>query len=492
MNRRDLRSVGELLRSADLSTRQILMDFHGDDGPPMLRTWGEVVQGAAELWQALPAPGQDPAGRRDAKAMTRLDSVARNIHRAQLPTSRGSGWPGEGPSDERLLTVAESFSRAADLVTRYHRRTRPLAPAVRADLDAARMRIMHILYVGSHGVGLALREHVRDERMATLGARQPQVTRAIPRGREAITRLAVFEQLAGACVGGRFAAASQGEAVDPPQGLGRLAEALLIWDIQAHRTLATAPTPANLTMTARTQATVATAAAAMARAGVASGHVDPAACDRLSPALDATQAAWTHMAGRWDELIAPTTRRTERDLAGAAGELRAALLEIVHDKTTMASPDVMAARVDLAAAARTFQQALTAAVDVAYLVRDLGAQHQDLTGPARTLSHRVLAEAAARSGSGAHGSDLAAVVDPKDILTNRMIPLPVSVRDGLVQAASDTIDAAGNAMSAASSLGRAATPISASARLPGGSAGRHAEDRHVQTVLPVSVPGYQR
>src|SRR5680860_1545643 len=80
------------------------MDFHGDDGPPMLRTWGEVVQGAAELWQALPAPGQDPAGRRDATAMTRLDSVARNIHRAQLPRSEHGGWPGDGPTDERLLT----------------------------------------------------------------------------------------------------------------------------------------------------------------------------------------------------------------------------------------------------------------------------------------------------------------------------------------------------------------------------------------------------
>ena len=56
MKRQDERSVGELLLDADFTSRQILMDFNGDDAPAMLRTWGEVVQSAAELWATLPQP----------------------------------------------------------------------------------------------------------------------------------------------------------------------------------------------------------------------------------------------------------------------------------------------------------------------------------------------------------------------------------------------------------------------------------------------------
>ena len=56
MNRRDGRSVGELLLDADFTTRQVLMDVTGQDAPAMLRTWGEVVQSAAELWVTLPQP----------------------------------------------------------------------------------------------------------------------------------------------------------------------------------------------------------------------------------------------------------------------------------------------------------------------------------------------------------------------------------------------------------------------------------------------------
>ena len=56
MKRQDERSVGELLLDADFTTRQLLMDVTGNDAPAMLRTWGEVVQSASELWATLPQP----------------------------------------------------------------------------------------------------------------------------------------------------------------------------------------------------------------------------------------------------------------------------------------------------------------------------------------------------------------------------------------------------------------------------------------------------
>ena len=60
MTGRDKRSVGELLLESDHIARAILMDVDEMDAAMMLRTWGEVVQAAGELWQALP-PVTPPA-----------------------------------------------------------------------------------------------------------------------------------------------------------------------------------------------------------------------------------------------------------------------------------------------------------------------------------------------------------------------------------------------------------------------------------------------
>ena len=148
MKRQDERSVGELLLDADFTTRQILMDVTGDDAPAMLRTWGEVVQAASELWATLPQPVGRATSPIDGATMHRLESMSQAMHRDQVRR----GWPGDGPSDERLLHVAGTFTRAADLIGRRGGHIGPTDPAIRADLDAARMRIMHTLYVGAHSV----------------------------------------------------------------------------------------------------------------------------------------------------------------------------------------------------------------------------------------------------------------------------------------------------------------------------------------------------
>ena len=50
------RSVGELLLDWDLLVREVLMDTAQMDGRVMVRTWGEVVEAAGDLWRALPEP----------------------------------------------------------------------------------------------------------------------------------------------------------------------------------------------------------------------------------------------------------------------------------------------------------------------------------------------------------------------------------------------------------------------------------------------------
>ena len=78
--------------------------------------------------------------------------------------------------------------------------------------------------------------------------------------------------------------------------------------------------------------------------------------------------------------------RTDLDLVHAAGELRAAVREVAHDKTNWAPPEVMAGRIDLGEAARHLQQGLSTAADLAAVIRDVAAKDPNLTGPG-AMSH---------------------------------------------------------------------------------------------------------
>ena len=446
MNAHDERSVGELLLDADFTIRQVLMDAATNDAPAMLRTWGEVVQSAAELWATLPQPVGGAPSPIDGATMARLEAMSQGMHRTQIRR----GWPGDGPADERLLHVAETLIRAGDLIGRRGGHIRPVDPDVRADLGAARMRIMHTLYIGAHSVIVATRQHVADVQASTLG-KPSRESRGVPRGLDAINRLAAFEQLAGAYVGNRFARAAEGEQVRGPYGADRLQQALIGWDIQTHRTLLASPTPANMLLASRTQAGIATATSAILHAGARTGHVDRNAyVQRLAPTLDATQQAWTHVAGRWAEMTSPADR-TDMNLVAAANELRAAVGEFAHDKTTWARPEVMAGRVDLGEAAQHLQQALSAAVDVAAVIRDVAAHDLTLTGPARTMSHRANADIANADDPGERDEDVV-WVSSGDVAANRSVTIPEPVRAGLLDATNTLVQSASSAMSAAAFL----------------------------------------
>jgi hypothetical protein len=158
----DQRSVGELLLEADHISRGVLMDVGCMDAANMLRTWGEVVQAADELWRAMPSttPPTPGTGRRIPDladlTMQQLQAMTAAHHRRHR-----TGWPGEGPADERHLEIADCFARAEDLITRHRTPEPPLNAVELADLAAARTRIMHALYVGSHGVNVAVGRHLR-------------------------------------------------------------------------------------------------------------------------------------------------------------------------------------------------------------------------------------------------------------------------------------------------------------------------------------------
>jgi len=465
MSARVSRSVGELLLEADTATRGLLFDVTGDDAPALLRTWGEVVQAAAELGAALPVLPENQAG--SGQRMNQLEAIARAMHRTQLR----QGWPGEGPSDERLLRVAETFSAARDLVARHTSPgSPPRSPESVRDVEAARTRTMHALYVGAHAVGVAVREHVRAlQETPGIEKAWAGASRGIPRGQEALQRLTAFEQLAGSHLGAGLATTLSGERHEGYAGLARFSDAIARWDLQAHRTLAAAATPANLAAIARSQAMVHRACLVLMRAAAHTGVADPRTFeDRTAPALEASMRTASRVAGQWSALTSPQTRRVDPQLWSSDADLQAAMRELIHDKTVLADPTLIAQRADLREAAPVVAVATAAGVELACATRD-AVNDTSLTAPAQAVVTLARQEMAA-PGPG-DLDDLGQSVSAGDLHHNRLIPLIPTVRDVLARASVANIEQASDASSAVSAHWR---PRSTAGTEPEAGPGRRA------------------
>jgi len=461
----DHRSVGELLLAAELMARQALANAGNQDAAAMLRAWPEVVQAAGELWRALPDQRVPQAltarvGPQGDSTMVRLEQMATGMHR----TMRGHTWPGAGPGDDRLGQIADDLGRAAGLV-RGHSAAQVLRSApVQADLDSAKARVVHSLYLASHAVQVAVGTY-RDQVRADYANR-----RLVPPGnslhvaRAAHDRLAAFEQVAGSFVSRTYPGALAGEHRDLPDS-GRLAQALAAWDVQAHRTLTAGPVAANVALVAYTQAIIATHGHVLVRAAADAGHADPIDVEqRLSPPFERAQARWSASAGLWRTLTPPAQEVAyDPALLVASQEVRAALLELVHDRTGPAGLEVIAARVDLAVVVGDVQRALSTGVDLAYVIGAVAADPQVL-GAARAvnaLSLQVSGADVERIGSSTE-TTATAWVRPPDLSENRAVPFTDPVRAVCRADAAATVAAARAAMNGATVLDPRPTAAGAS------------------------------
>jgi hypothetical protein len=207
---------------------------------------------------------------------------------------------------------------------------------------------MHTLYVAAHGTAVALGGHVADlqHRLAAAERRRQRLAERptaleITAAQGTIARLDGFEQLAGAYLFGLPATSANPGQVTEAAPATRLETALAAWEIQAHRTLANNPDSADLVRVARVQALITSTTSVLTESAAGKGQIDGDVLQRLMPALDANQVAWSRAAKRWGELTSPASR-TDPALVGAASEVRAAIAAAATNPTGWATPEQLA------------------------------------------------------------------------------------------------------------------------------------------------------
>lgn len=484
----DTRTVGEILTDVDHQARLLLLDVDGDHAGGLVRGWPAIVTAASEFWAALPRTGY--ADEAHDRPMERL--VARA---ATTDNSLSSGWPGRGAPDPRLAHIAEVLQTAGGLVRRYGPEISGHGAALRQDLQAARSRTMHALYVAAHASSVALHAHGRDRyhearqagRSISLSTvHSPYVVAPIATW---VGRFATAETIASRYLAGGLVAGVVGEARHPADDHSRVPRALASWDIQAHRTLARRSSAADNVIVSRTQALIAGVALLLVDADLCTHEADrvgaDAVTDRLTRSLDALGRAWNNLANRWDDLPAPADR-PDPQLLRASAELRASFRELTHNATATFPPDVIAHHPGLERALNATLAAVATGPELADVL-DEKASQPGLTGRARALSRRAHNDIESGLATPDPSGDVVWVT-PRDIHGKRRVELPPPV----AQALTETSHHVRRASSSAASTTACRQPSSVSCQEPRRDTdplhGQGLGDRVVATQQGVSGP----
>jgi hypothetical protein len=292
----DRRTIGELLADSDALARETLLDARPEIAPAMVRSWNQLVASAARLWAALSSPPDDMS---KSDPMDRLGVVGEAIARSV----RAGHWPGDGPTDDHVTEIADNLSRARHLIERDGRPSGSATANSLGHPPDIHGQVMHMLYVAAHGTAVALDGYVTElQHRLEVGTRRREpmaerpTTLEITEAQGMIARFGGFEQLAAAYMFGQpLPSADRGQRRAAAQAT-RLETALAAWEVQAHRTLAANPDPADLVRIARVQALITTTTSIITRAAATRGHVEQDVMQRLGPALEASQVAWSRAA----------------------------------------------------------------------------------------------------------------------------------------------------------------------------------------------------
>lgn len=451
----DGRSVSELLLDAEMTARSILRDVDVLEAAPMVRGWGEVVQAATELWGEIAHVSQNDPSPGGIVVTDPADAMMARLTRSAIAHDkglRGRAWPTPGPADERLAQMSDDLMRAADLVARVHTRSGSVSPAVAADTRAVKARLVHVLYIGSHGTYLAINRKISGADANGNPAHRPVTGELLAALQVMSNRMGAFERTAGSYVAVTYPDDLKGQHSPSPHP-DRLGMALARWDVEANRALAGTFQPAQLIQVLRTQAQISDIGRAVIHAAEQEGVLDSATSPGLRDTLDTSASQWASLAATWELLTTRDQRQGPEPLRVAALEVRAALMDLAYDRTALASPATMAARTDLPRAVESFHMAFVASADLASTVADR------TTDPAQQVPARVALNAdtqlRATQVGNSHFSSHSPGVDPRDLAQRRMVTLPPRVLQTVLSQTHGLVRSSSRLLDASAHLGRA-------------------------------------
>jgi hypothetical protein len=255
-----INDAGLLVELAEINQARaqgLLTDItFGERAPAMLLTWNDVIASADDLWDALP-PATGPAQ----LLMQRLSDMATPMH-AALNTRR---WPESTQADDRLLSIADTYTRAADLI--HAERVRPTPEQA----DGIRAAVTATIHFSAHSVRGAATAYVAEALTQVPDVAQPHRRPNRDLIKEAADRMLGMEQLSATAAGGLYGPQPTDAARTSEDRA--LAASFAEWDVQSHRTLARNPNTANLYLIARTQAAIGQVASTLLRARATTAHL---------------------------------------------------------------------------------------------------------------------------------------------------------------------------------------------------------------------------
>lgn len=458
-------SPGELMDRANILARGLMPEAPGLDGRTMLRTWGEVVEAAGQVWRQLPARS-DFAGGLD--VMNQLEESARSLHRA---ISGGSRTELDPTMQEigQLLTRAEGIIERSDLNTQQPRKwSRPQLQ----DAFAARVSLIHTVYLSAHAVSVSLGTTALAERLD-----ERLRVHAVP-AEELQQRMTAVEEVALSYLDGHYPGAYDRRHRTPVDN-DRLGAAVSAWDVHTQRFLSRGPTTAGMVNVAHALSQTTSAARHVWGAAVEAGHVDVNRFQfELSPALETMAARWDETRSLWQALRHPG-EGYEPKMYEAARELQSAVNEIAWDGTGPSTSEVIARRADLSVVVPVLHRFQATAAGISRAFEEASGTGQFSVNP-RTANRLVLERT--------DPDTMSAAVPPKAVITGAAVPLPMELKARLRVLAGGAANASRSAMRAAMAVSdRDARPASRSPSKEAGDPpvlGRDREHRSVARAEP--------
>lgn len=404
-------SAGELMDRANVLARDLLYEAPHRDGRAMLRAWGEVVEGASELWHQLPQRSDLPGSGR--QVIDQLERSARTLHR-----SAGGGID----VDPTLQEIGQMFTEAAGLITRSgvidRREPNRWTEAQLRDSFAARVNIMHTLYVASHAVAVGLAKTAAEER----GDPRLRVHRVT--AEELRHQVLGIEQITHSYINGHYPHALDGRHREPADDT-RIPGAIAAWDVCAQRALTREPTTHAMTRVAGAAFKASVHVHALWRATVESGQVDPRTFENeIGPALDTMIERWGEAHQHFQQLTHPHDS-SPLVLSKAGWELVDSMREVTAATRMAASAQDISGRVDGESLVRSLFRFHATMAGVTSVFHE-AARNAPLLVDARAANN-IARAISADDGPGALPSQ-DTIVAPRDVLLKRAIPIPDGIR----------------------------------------------------------------